>query len=116
MWLIIGPHKAMLIDTAYGLGDMKGLVDEITGGMPLIVANTHVGPDHVLGNCSFDKVYCHTPKTASIPRRSSQSFRVAGRQKRMERTKAYFWRQIKMSGLDFLICSPIRMLIDLHFR
>ena len=59
MWLIIGPQKAMLVDTAFGLGDMKGLVDEITGGMPLIVANTHIGPDHCLGNCRFEKVYCH---------------------------------------------------------
>lgn len=59
MWLIIGPKKAMLIDTAFGLGDMKGLVDQITGGMPLVVANTHVGPDHALGNCRFDQVYCH---------------------------------------------------------
>ena len=66
MWLIIGPKKAMLIDTAYGLGDMKGLVDKITGKMPLIVANTHVGPDHVLGNCRFDTVYCHEYDLAAI--------------------------------------------------
>jgi glyoxylase-like metal-dependent hydrolase (beta-lactamase superfamily II) len=59
MWLIVGPSKAMLIDTAYGLGDMKGLVDEITGGMPLVVANTSAGVEHVLGNCRFDAVYCH---------------------------------------------------------
>ena len=58
-WLIIGPEKAMLIDTACGLGDMKGLVDEITGGMQLIVANTHGHFDHASGNCRFDKVYCH---------------------------------------------------------
>ena len=47
MWLVIGPRKAMLVDTAFGLGDMKGLVDEITGGMPLIVANTSAGAEHV---------------------------------------------------------------------
>ena len=58
MYLILGPEKAMLVDTAYGLGDLKGLVDEITGGMPLIVVNTHTGPDHVLGNVRFDPVYC----------------------------------------------------------
>jgi glyoxylase-like metal-dependent hydrolase (beta-lactamase superfamily II) len=69
MWLIIGPEKAMLIDTAYGIGDMKGLVDKITGGMPLIVANTHIGPDHVLGNCRFDKVYCHEYDWESIKNR-----------------------------------------------
>jgi glyoxylase-like metal-dependent hydrolase (beta-lactamase superfamily II) len=69
MWLIIGPEKAMLIDTAYGLGNMKGLVDTITGGMPLLVANTHIGPDHVLGNCRFDKVYCHEYDWESIKNR-----------------------------------------------
>ncbi len=59
MYVIIGPEKAMLIDTAFGLGDMKALIDEITGGMPLLVVNTHSGPDHCLGNVRFDKVYCH---------------------------------------------------------
>ena len=59
MYLIKGPEKAMLIDTAYGLGNLKGLVDEITGGLPLIVVNTHDHYDHAYGNCHFDKVYCH---------------------------------------------------------
>lgn len=65
-YLIIGPEKAMLIDTAFGLGDLRGLVNEITGGMPLIVVNTHVGPDHVLGNCRFDRVYCHELEVENI--------------------------------------------------
>jgi glyoxylase-like metal-dependent hydrolase (beta-lactamase superfamily II) len=59
MWLIDGPEKAMVIDTAYGLGDSKGLVDQITGGKPLIVANTHGHFDHCLGNCRFAKAYIH---------------------------------------------------------
>ncbi len=58
MYVVIGPEKAMLIDTGFGLGKIKELVDEITGGMPLIVVNTHTGPDHVLGNFRFDTVYC----------------------------------------------------------
>jgi glyoxylase-like metal-dependent hydrolase (beta-lactamase superfamily II) len=58
-YLIIGPEKAMLIDTAWGLGNQKGLVDKITGGMPLIVANTHYHSDHALGNVLYDRVYCH---------------------------------------------------------
>ena len=58
MHLIIGPEKAMLIDCGFGLGDVKGLVDQLTGGMPLIVVNTHEHPDHAFGNCRFDKVYC----------------------------------------------------------
>ena len=59
MYLIVGPERAMLIDTAFGLGDTKALVDEITGGLPLIVADTHSGPDHCLGNVRFERVYCH---------------------------------------------------------
>lgn len=59
MYLIVGPEKAMLIDTAFGLGDLKALVDELTGGKELIVVNTHDHFDHAYGNCRFDKVYCH---------------------------------------------------------
>ncbi|MDR1061741.1 MAG: MBL fold metallo-hydrolase [Clostridiales bacterium] len=59
MWLIVGPEKAMLIDTSFGVGDLKGLVGEITGDMPLIVANTHCSPDHSYGNCQFDRCHSH---------------------------------------------------------
>lgn len=59
MFLIIGPEKAMLVDTSFGVGDLKGLVNEITGGMPLIVVNTHCSPDHSYGNCQFDRCYSH---------------------------------------------------------
>lgn len=73
MYLIVGPEKAMLIDTAYGLGDLKGLVNEITGGMPFIVVNTHTGPDHVLGNFRFDTVYCHEYEVWSVRNKCSKN-------------------------------------------
>jgi glyoxylase-like metal-dependent hydrolase (beta-lactamase superfamily II) len=68
MWmhLIVGPEKAMLIDTGYGLGDIPGLVNKLTAGKPLIVANTHDHPDHAKGNCRFDRVYCHEHSAASL--------------------------------------------------
>ena len=59
MFLVVGPEKAMLIDTGFGIGDLKGLVKEITGGLPLYVVNTHAHFDHCYGNCQFDRVYCH---------------------------------------------------------
>ena len=68
-YLIIGPNKAMLIDTAFGLGDQKGLVDKITGGVPLIVVNTHLGPDHSFGNVLYDTVYCHEYEVENIKNR-----------------------------------------------
>ena len=56
-YVIIGPEKAMLVDTGCGIGDLRGLVDEITGGMELIVVNTHPHGDHTGGNAQFDRVY-----------------------------------------------------------
>ncbi len=58
-WLIVGPEKCLLVDTAYGLGDMKALVDEISGGKEIIVVNTHDHFDHAFGNCRFGRAYCH---------------------------------------------------------
>lgn len=58
-WLIVGPEKCMLIDTAFGLGDSRALVEEISGGKEIIVVNTHDHFDHAFGNCRFDRVYCH---------------------------------------------------------
>ena len=59
MYLIIGPDKAMLIDTGYGLGDIKALCSHLAGSREIVVVNTHDHFDHAYGNCRFDKVYCH---------------------------------------------------------
>jgi glyoxylase-like metal-dependent hydrolase (beta-lactamase superfamily II) len=59
MYLIIGPEKALLVDTSFGLGNLKGLVNELSGGMDLIVVNTHASFDHSYGNCQFERAYCH---------------------------------------------------------
>lgn len=59
MFLIIGPQKAMLIDTSFGIGNLKGLVEQLANGKEIIVVNTHGHYDHAYGNCQFDKVFCH---------------------------------------------------------
>ena len=69
MYVLIGPEKAMVIDTACGLGKQKELVDAITGGMPMIVVNTHLGPDHSFGNIQYEKVYCHEYEVDNIKSR-----------------------------------------------
>ncbi|MDD3924742.1 MAG: MBL fold metallo-hydrolase [Erysipelotrichaceae bacterium] len=58
MYLIDGPKKAMLIDTGFGVGDLKGLVKEIVKDKPLIVACTHAHYDHAYGNAQFEEIYC----------------------------------------------------------
>jgi glyoxylase-like metal-dependent hydrolase (beta-lactamase superfamily II) len=59
MYLLLGLEKVLLIDTGFGVGDLKGLVDQITGGTPLVVVNTHAHFDHTYGNIQFDSLYCH---------------------------------------------------------
>lgn len=59
MYLIDGPKKCMLIDTGFGVGDLKGLIKKLVGDKPIIVVNTHSHFDHAYGNCQFDTCYCH---------------------------------------------------------
>ncbi len=59
MYLIDGPDKCMLIDTGFGVGDLKGLIKAVVGDKPVIVANTHSHFDHAYGNCQFETCYCH---------------------------------------------------------
>lgn len=54
--LVIGEDKALLLDTAYGIGDLKKEVRNITD-KPLIVVNSHGHMDHCCGNYQFDEVY-----------------------------------------------------------
>ena len=59
MWnyVIVGPEKAMLIDTGLGLGNIKALAEKLAGGKEVICVNTHRHVDHIGGNYFFDKVY-----------------------------------------------------------
>ena len=54
--LVIGKEKALLLDTAYGIGDLKKEIEEITS-LPLVVVNSHGHMDHSCGNYQFDEVY-----------------------------------------------------------
>ena len=74
MYLIIGPEKAMLIDTGYGIGNLKGLIKEISGEKELIVVNGHAHNDHILGNGQFDRVYCHKYDVPVIKKQDAHSW------------------------------------------
>ena len=64
-YLIRGTERAMLIDTGYGLGDIKGVVNSLTS-LPLLIVNTHGHCDHVGGNGCFDvPCYIH-PKDMEL--------------------------------------------------
>jgi len=59
MYLILGNHSALLIDTGCGISPLKPIVDKLIGSRKLLVFNSHAHWDHVLGNEEFGEVYIH---------------------------------------------------------
>jgi len=55
-YLIVGSDRALLFDTGLGIGDMRGLVSELTS-LETIVLNSHTHYDHVGGNHQFPEIY-----------------------------------------------------------
>lgn len=56
MYYIEGDTKGILVDTAYGVGDLKGYIDSITT-KPYEVVVTHGHADHANGIAQFSEVY-----------------------------------------------------------
>lgn len=56
MYLVEGTEKAVLLDTAFGVGDLKGYVKTLTQ-KPLEVLISHGHVDHAGGAGQFDTVY-----------------------------------------------------------
>lgn len=56
MYLLEGTEKALLLDTGYGVGNLRAFVEKLTG-KPILVANTHFHPDHAAGNGEFEQAY-----------------------------------------------------------
>ena len=54
--LMEGQDMALLIDTGFGTGNLRGFVEKLTN-KPIIVANTHFHPDHAAGNGEFERAY-----------------------------------------------------------
>lgn len=57
-YLVLGEEKALLIDSGFGLGSLKKVVDGLTD-LPIILVNTHGHPDHGGGNAEFGPPLLH---------------------------------------------------------
>ena len=55
IYLLEGEEKALLLDTGYGIGHLRALVESLSD-KPVIVANTHFHPDHSAGNGEWEEV------------------------------------------------------------
>lgn len=59
VYLLLGEKNALVIDTGFGIGDLKSVLQTLAGELPLVVFNTHFHIDHSLGNSQFDQIYIH---------------------------------------------------------
>lgn len=66
MYLLLGSHNALLIDTGCGLYPLKPIVDNLIDKRKLIVINSHTHWDHILGNQEFGEVYVHENEATII--------------------------------------------------
>jgi glyoxylase-like metal-dependent hydrolase (beta-lactamase superfamily II) len=66
LYLIVGSHSALLIDTGCGLFPLKPIITDLALDKKLIVTNTHSHFDHIGGNHEFDEVYIHNKEKQSL--------------------------------------------------
>ena len=59
MYLLVGTEKALLIDSGYGLLDLKAIIRTVTD-KPVICVCTHGHLDHAPGACQFEEAYLHS--------------------------------------------------------
>ena len=57
LYVYEGTDRALLLDTGFGLLDLKKLVGELCPGKEILVVNTHGHGDHQNGNNQFDRVH-----------------------------------------------------------
>ncbi|MHA2132114.1 MAG: MBL fold metallo-hydrolase [Promethearchaeota archaeon] len=66
LFLILGSHSALLIDTGCGLFPLKPIINDLVKEKPLLVINTHGHFDHVGANYEFDEIIIHNEESKSI--------------------------------------------------
>lgn len=74
LFLILGSHSALLIDTGCGIFPLKPILRDLVKDKTLLVINTHSHFDHIGGNHEFDEVIIHNKELKSISIPSDVSF------------------------------------------
>ncbi|MTW85725.1 MBL fold metallo-hydrolase [Virgibacillus dakarensis] len=57
-FLLIGKEKAVLIDTGFGIDNIKRITDQLTD-LPITVITTHAHADHIGSHSEFKRIYVH---------------------------------------------------------
>lgn len=72
--LLVGQKAALLLDTGFGLGDIRSVVTEITT-LPLTVVCSHEHLDHIGGCYQFNQVWIHEKAIQSLQRKDMNEIR-----------------------------------------
>ena len=73
-YLVEGRERALLIDTGYGIGDLKSYIETITD-KPYDVYVTHGHVDHASGAAQFDRVFMNLKDMELFAEHCEDSFR-----------------------------------------
>lgn len=57
-FLVVGEESALLIDTGYGVGSMRAVVESFTD-LPVVAVNSHAHWDHIGNNREFPDIAIH---------------------------------------------------------
>ncbi|MFX1375079.1 MAG: MBL fold metallo-hydrolase [Promethearchaeota archaeon] len=76
LYLILGSHSALLLDTGCGLYPLKPIVEDLIGQRKLFVLNTHTHWDHILGNNEFGEIYVHKNEAQIVSNPYNLSFLI----------------------------------------
>lgn len=104
MYLVEGTNRAVLIDTGYGIGELKAYVDTLTD-KPYEVYLTHGHVDHASGAAQFPVVHMNQEDSALFLKHTTVEFR---RQKLAAHTR------LQLEDVDFQPqrTEPILPLVD----
>ncbi len=66
IWHVRGRDRDLLIDTGNGIGALRPVVEELSGGRPVIAVATHSHFDHIGGLHEFDVRWCHSADAPDV--------------------------------------------------
>ncbi len=66
VWHVRGRDRDLLVDTANGIGDLRGEVAPLLEGREVIAVVTHEHFDHTGGLFAFDERLCHSAAAAGV--------------------------------------------------